>query len=96
MKKMIKDFFAGLMVLVFLFGAMGWAGYIETTYDMVGTVWEKVDGNWLIEDSRGEIWGYHADNLHKGDEVKITFFDNHTHRIYDDEIVKVKIIKNHK
>jgi hypothetical protein len=48
-----------------------------------------------IEDTRGHLWEYETEKVSKGDNVKITFFDNHTHRIYDDEIVKIKVLKNH-
>ena len=93
--KMIKDAVCGLLIMVVFFGMVGWAGYIESTYNMTGKVLNQTNGIWAIEDSRGEIWEYESEALAKGEEVKITFFDNHTHRIYDDEIVKVKVLKNH-
>ena len=96
MKKIFKDIITAILIIIASLAVMGWGGYLESTYDMVGTVEKADNGSWLIEDSRGHIWEYESDKLHEGQNVKITFFDNHTHKIYDDEIVKVKALKNHK
>lgn len=93
--KMIKDIVCGVLIMVITLGIMGWAGYMETTYDLQGTVLSHEGNIWYIEDSRGEVWEYESVALADGEEVKITFFDNYTHRIYDDEIVKIKVLKNH-
>ena len=85
--KMIKDIACGVLIMVITLGIMGWAGYMETTYDLQGTVLSHEGNIWYIEDSRGEVWEYESVALADGEEVKITFFDNHTHRI--------KVLKNH-
>lgn len=92
----IKDFFLGMMVMGLVIVGMGWTGYMESTYSVDGLVIDKDADEWIIEDSRGHIWSYENNFLIKGDEVKITFFDNHTDNITDDEIVKIKVSKIHK
>lgn len=93
--KMIKDIACGVLIMVITLGMMGWAGYMETTYDLQGIVVECNANMVTVEDTRGHLWEYETEKVSKGDNVKITFFDNHTHRIYDDEIVKIKVLKNH-
>lgn len=93
--RMIKDIVCGVLIMVITLGMMGWAGYMETTYDLQGTVVECHANMVTVEDTRGHLWEYETEKVSKGDNVKITFFDNHTHRIYDDEIVKIKVLKNH-
>ncbi|MDV3428237.1 MAG: hypothetical protein LIR50_14665 [Bacillota bacterium] len=96
MRKIFKDTITAILIIVASLMIMGLGGYLESTYDMIGVVEKADNGSWLIEDSRGHIWEYESDELYEGENVKITFFDNHTHKIYDDEIVKVKALKNHK
>ena len=93
--RMIKDIACGVLIMVIILGMMGWAGYMETTYDLQGTVVECNANIATVEDTRGHLWEYETEKVSKGDNVKITFFDNHTHRIYDDEIVKIKVLKKH-
>lgn len=93
--RMIKDAVCGLLLMITIFGMTGWAGYMETTYDLQGTVVECNANMVTIEDARGNLWEYEIDKVSKGDDIKITFFDNHTHKMYDDEIVKIKVLKNH-
>ena len=93
--KMIKDTVCGLLIIITFIGMMKWAGYMETTYDLQGTVVNCYANMVTIEDARGHFWEYEIEKVSKGDNVEITFFDNHTHRIYDDEIVKIKVLKNH-
>lgn len=93
--RMIKNAVCGLLLMITIFGMAGWAGYMETTYDLQGTVVECNANMVTIEDARGNLWEYEIDKVSKGDNIKITFFDNHTHKMYDDEIVKVKVLKNH-
>lgn len=93
--KMIKNVICGLFMMIVFFCIIGCAGYIESTYHIRGKVLNQTNGIWAIEDSRGEIWEYESKTLAKGEDVTITFFDNHTYGIYDDEIIKVKVLKNH-
>lgn len=96
MKRFIMGFIGNIVVIGTLIGMMCLAGYIESTYSMQGTVLSHKGNMWYIEDSRGEVWEYESVALADDEEVKIIFFDNHTCRFYDDEIVKIKPMKNHK
>jgi len=86
----IKEFFVGAMVMVGFFGIMGWAGNLETTYNMDAEVIQEG----VLLDARGDIWDFEDDNFKVGDKVKVTFFNNYTiNKISDDEIVKMKLNK---
>lgn len=86
----IKEFFVGAMVMVGFFGIMGWAGNLETTYNMDAEVIQEG----VLLDARGDIWDFEDDNFKIGDKVKVTFFNNYTiNKISDDEIVKMKLNK---
>lgn len=86
----IKELFVGAMVMVGFFGIMGWAGNLETTYNMDAEVIQEG----VLLDARGDIWDFEDDNFKVGDKVKVTFFDNYTiNKISDDEIVKIKLNK---
>ena len=82
----IKDFLLDMMVMGLVIIGMGWTGYMESTYSVDGLVIDKDADEWIIEDNRGHIWSYKNNFLIKGDEVKITFFDNHTNNITDETI----------
>lgn len=86
----IKELFLGAMVMVGFFGIMGWAGNLETTYNMDAEVIQEG----VLLDARGDIWDFEDDNFKVGDKVKVTFFNNYTiNKISDDEIVKMKLNK---
>ena len=86
----IKEFFVSAMVMVGFFGIMGWAGNLETTYNMDAEVIQEG----VLLDARGDIWDFEDDNFKVGDKVKVTFFNNYTiNKISDDEIVKMKLNK---
>lgn len=86
----IKEFFVGAMVMVGFFSIMGWAGNLETTYNMDAEVIQEG----VLLDARGDIWDFEDDNFKVGDKVKVTFFNNYTiNKISDDEIVKMKLNK---
>lgn len=86
----IKELFMGAMVMVGFFGIMGWAGNLETTYNMDAEVIQEG----VLLDARGDIWDFEDDNFKVGDKVKVTFFNNYTiNKISDDEIVKMKLNK---
>lgn len=86
----IKELFVGAMVMVGFFGIMGWAGNLETTYNMDAEVIQEG----VLLDARGDIWDFEDDNFKIGDKVKVTFFNNYTiNKISDDEIVKMKLNK---
>jgi hypothetical protein len=81
MKKVLS-----LIVMVTMFSIVGYAGNIERTYTMSGTI---VDA-YTVVDERGEAWGFDT-NLSIGTPVTITFYDSETiNYIYDDVIINVK------
>ena len=98
MKKVISFIFGliqGIIITLAFLIIMGWAGYMESTYDASGVIVNETNNMLTIEDTKGHLWDYEIrEYFHKGEKVKITLFDNHTHTIYDDEIVKIKRVKN--
>lgn len=86
----IKEMLMGVVVMVGFFGIMGWAGNLETTYNMDADIIQEG----VLLDARGDIWDFEDDNFKVGDKVKVTFFNNYTiNKISDDEIVKMKLNK---
>lgn len=86
----IKEMLMGVVVMVGFFAIIGWAGNLETTYNMDAEVIQEG----VLLDARGDIWDFEDDNFKVGDKVKVTFFNNYTiNKISDDEIVKMKLIK---
>lgn len=86
----IKEMLMGVVVMVGFFGIMGWAGNLETTYNMDAEIIQEG----VLLDARGDIWDFEDDNFKVGDKVKVTFFNNYTiNKISDDEIVKMKLNK---
>lgn len=71
--------------------APGIAGWIDTHYTMDCEV-DYVDGEIItVLDKTGNLWDFCGEGFHKGDRVKVTFFNNTTdHTRYDDEIIKVE------
>jgi hypothetical protein len=81
MKKVLS-----LIAMVAMFSVVGYAGNIERTYTMRGTIAD----NYTVIDERGEAWGFDT-NLSIGTPVTITFYDSETiNYIYDDIIINVK------
>ena len=97
-KKMVRKverILWGIVAILSLFTIMGWAGYLESTYNMQGTVLHKQNETLAIEDARGHIWFYESDTYGEGDVVSMVLYDNHTHSVYDDEIIKLSLSKKH-
>lgn len=69
----------------------GIAGWVDTHYTMDCEI-DNVDGEIItVLDGTGNLWDFCGDGFHKGDRVKVTFFNNTTDSTrYDDEIVKVE------
>lgn len=74
---------------------VGGIGVLETAtcyYTKESKVVEVCDNLLTLRDNNGEEWLYECNlNVSKGDYVVVTWFDNHTHSVYDDIITSVKI-----
>lgn len=82
-----------LVSIVFL-TLLGVAGYSETHYSTVAEVLSVEDNSILLVDGAGYVWEItDRPELHKGDMVKIKFFNNTTdYTREDDEIIKVTLL----
>lgn len=70
-------------------------GYIENHYTIACVVDTINKDNITIKDKTGNLWSFYGDGFKAGDRVKVTFYNNTTNNTrYDDEIIKVKKIKN--
>lgn len=94
LKLIIKTFLSTLAILGFCIVVFGGAGYSETHYSTVATVYSIEDDSILLIDGAGYIWEItDRPELHKGDFVKIKFFNNATdYTREDDEILSVKML----
>ena len=66
--------------------------YVECHYtqDATITVLEE-DGEVVLVDARGEEWSFFGDGYEVGQEVRVTFYTNHTDGcIYDDVVYIVR------
>ena len=67
-------------------------GYVECHYMQDATITAlEEDGEVVLVDARGEEWSFFGDGYEVGQEVKVTFYTNHTDRyIYDDVVYIVR------
>ena len=67
-------------------------GYVECHYTQDATITAlEEDDEVVFIDARGEEWSFFGDGYEVGQEVKVTFYTNHTGRnIYDDVVSIVK------
>lgn len=91
MTKVINTLKAIAIVTVFttLFAI---ASFVECHYteDATITSLEK-DGEVVFVDARGEEWSFFGEGYEVGQEVRVTFYTNHTDRdIYDDVVYIVR------
>ena len=82
-----------LIILCFVI-APSITGWIDTHYTMTCEI-DEINGDIItVIDGTNNLWDFYGEGFHKGDRVKVTFFNNTTdHTRYDDEIVKVKKIE---
>lgn len=68
------------------------AGFVECHYTQGATITAlEEDGEVVFVDARGEEWSFFGDGYEVGQEVKVTFYTNHTDRcIYDDVVCIVR------
>ena len=67
-------------------------GYVECHYTQDATITAlEEDGEVVLVDARGEEWSFFGEGYEVGQEVKVTFYTNHTDEyIYDDIVYIVK------
>ena len=83
---MIKKTIMVLTVIVII----GLIGTIETTYTRNAVVVNVDDLEITAEDKQGNLWVFVADGYSINDDVTLIMNDNHTTKITDDKIIKVK------
>ena len=67
-------------------------GYVECHYTQDATITAlEEDGKVVFVDARGEEWSFFGEGYEVGQEVRVTFYTNHTDGyIYDDVVYTVK------
>ena len=67
-------------------------GYVECHYTQDATITAlEEDDEVVFIDARGEEWSFFGEGYEVGQEVKVTFYTNHTDRyIYDDIVYIVR------
>ena len=67
-------------------------GYVECHYTQDATITAlEEDDEVVFVDARGEEWSFFGKGYEVGQEVRVTFYTNHTDRnIYDDVVSIVK------
>ena len=83
---MIKKIIMVLTVIVII----GLMGTIETTYTRNAIVINVDNLEVTVEDKQGNLWVFIADGYSINDDVTLIMNDNHTTKITDDKIIKVK------
>ena len=68
------------------------ASFVECHYTQDATITAlEEDGEVVFVDARGEEWSFFGEGYEVGQEVKVTFYTNHTDRdIYDDVVYIVR------
>ena len=69
---------------------IGLMGTIETTYARNAVVVNVDNLVVTAEDKQGNLWVFVADDYSINDDVTLIMNDNHTTKITDDKIIKVK------
>ena len=91
----VTEFLIGVVfTMAFFIVPMGVAGTIETHYYRTAEVVAISGDEITVTDTTDNEWLFYGDGYTEGDKVKMLMFTNYTdNTIYDDEIVKVKIVK---
>ena len=91
----IKTTLLGLGFVAIIFGALAIGGYCDTRYTQVAEVLDVTPTETLFIDPAGYVWAVSDTDYHKGQFVKLYFFNNTTdYTREDDEILKVKPLDN--
>ena len=91
MTRVINTLRAIAIVIVFAI-LITMVSYVECHYTQDATITAlEEDGEVVFVDARGEEWSFFGDGYEVGQEVRVTFYTNHTDGyIYDDVIYIVK------
>lgn len=83
----VKEFFMGLLVIVFILGVCMIGGYLDTHYTCQADVYEVYDDSTVFIDGAGYLWEVYDIDYHKGQSVKIKFSNNCTDYTRNDDII---------
>ena len=91
MTRVINTLRAIAIVIVFAI-LITMVSYVECHYTQDATITAlEEDGEVVFVDARGEEWSFFGEGYKVGQEVKVTFYTNHTDRcIYDDVVYIVR------
>lgn len=89
----VYDFIIGVIVIVFLLALLIIGGWCDTRYSTTAEVL-STDDTVVLVDGAGYVWEVtDRPDLHRGDFVKIKFFNNTTdYTREDDEILDVILL----
>lgn len=79
-----------VMIVLAIITVLGVLGHYEHHYTRECIVVSVDQEIVTVEDKQGHLWDFIGADYQENDRVIITMFDNHTHKIIDDEIIKVK------
>ena len=91
MTRVINTLRAIIRVTVFA-TLIAMVGYVECHYTQDATITALEENDEVVfVDARGEEWSFFGEGYEVGQEVRVTFYTNHTDRnIYDDVVYIVK------
>lgn len=89
MKKSTLSIIAMLIAIVVLVSFVINVVQNASDYQIEAVVIHRNGTTLWIKDRNGELWVAEDSSFHEGDKVIVTFDDNGTSSIYDDEIVRV-------
>ena len=91
MTRVINTLKAIAIVIVFA-TLLAVASFVECHYTQDATITAlEEDGEVVFVDARGEEWSFFGEGYEVGQEIKVTFYTNHTDGcIYDDVVYTVK------
>ena len=91
MTRVINTLRAIAIVIVFA-TLIAMVGYVECHYTQDATITALEENDEVVfVDARGEEWSFFGEGYEVGQEVRVTFYTNHTDGyIYDDVVYMVK------
>ena len=79
-----------IALTIALFGAVALGQSYEAHYTRDVTVVSVQSSQITVEDNQGYLWSFVGEGYEKGQELTVVMYDNHTSKIADDKIIKVK------
>ena len=73
-----------------LFGAVALCQSYEAHYTREVTVVSVQDNQVTVEDRQGRLWSFDGEGYEVDQEITVVMYDNHTSKITDDKIIKIK------